>query len=77
MAILIALSLSILTLMLIAFLALVVGIRYTDRRKSLRDESADGIAAALARKVLGVYVRQPEDSAGRETETTCHYRVGR
>ena len=77
MAIIIALSLSILALTLIAFLALVVGVRCTDRRKSLRDGSADGVTAALARKVLGVYVRQPEDSAGRETETDCRYRVGR
>jgi hypothetical protein len=77
MAILIALSLIILALTLITFLALVAGVRYTDRRKSLRDGSAGGVAAALARKVLGVYVRQPEDRGCRETETNCDCRVRR
>ena len=62
---------------LIAFAAVVIGVRGTDRRMSLRSGSDASIADAIARRVLGVYVRQPEISASRETESTCHGRVRR
>jgi len=42
-----------------AFLILVGGIRATDRTRGLRDPGGDGRAEAFARRVLGVYVRQP------------------
>jgi hypothetical protein len=44
---------------LAAFLILVAGIRCTDRNRGLRDPSGDGRTEAFARRVLGVYVRQP------------------
>ncbi len=56
---------------LAAFLILVAGIRSTDRSRGLRDPGGDGRAEAFARRVLGVYVRQPtgrdhsEDQADR------------
>jgi hypothetical protein len=62
---------------LVAFTVIVAGVRRTDRNLSLRDRSADGYASAFARRVLGVGVRQPEDSTCRETEATCNSRVGR
>jgi hypothetical protein len=62
---------------LIAFAAVVIGVRGADRRMSLRSRSAASVADAIARRVLGVYVRQPEISASRETESACHDRVRR
>ncbi len=77
MAFIIVISASILGIATVAFMVLVAGVRCTDRRLTLRDRSSDRLADAFARRVLGVYVRQPEDGACRETETTCRYRVGR
>jgi hypothetical protein len=48
-------------LVLAAFLALVIGIRGTERRRSLCNPYGDGMARTFARRVLGVYVRQAED----------------
>jgi hypothetical protein len=45
---------------LAAFLILVAGIRCTDRNRGLRDPGGDGRAEAFARRVIGVYVRQPD-----------------
>lgn len=44
---------------LAAFLALVAGIRSTDRSRSLRDPATDSRAEAFARRVLGVYADRP------------------
>jgi hypothetical protein len=62
---------------LVAFTVIVAGVRRTDRNLSLRDRSADGCASAFARKVLGVGVRQPENSTCHKAEATCNSRVGR
>lgn len=53
-------------LALAAFLAVVVGIRHTEHRHGLRDPYSEGPVGSFARRVLGVYVSQAEDS-DRET----------
>lgn len=57
------------------FLVLVIGIRGTERHRGLRNPYADGVAGALARRVLGVYVRQIQDH-DRDHED-CQRQVGR
>ena len=52
--------------LLAAFALLVAGVHSTDRRKCLRDSSDISAARAFARRVLGVYVRQPEDHTIRD-----------
>lgn len=44
---------------LAAFLVLVAGIHTTDRSHGLCDPDGDRRAEAFARRVLGVYVREP------------------
>jgi hypothetical protein len=61
---------------LVAFATLVVGVRRTDRCMSLRDSSCDGIADTFARRVLGVYVRQPQTGVRRDAKA-MFIRVGR
>ena len=59
----------------VAFGAVVIGVQATDRQTRLRDSSHHGRADAFARKVLGVYVRQPprrgrgQDTADRGWQT--------
>ncbi len=77
MACIIVIALVISGIALVAFMVLVAGVRGTDRRMSLRSRSASGPADAFARRVLGVYVRQPEKDTSPETESACHDRVGR
>jgi hypothetical protein len=77
MAFIIVIVLVISGVALVAFMVLVAGVRGTDRRMRLRSRSTSGPADAFARKVLGVYVRQPETSVSQETESACHDRVGR
>ena len=57
-------------LVLAAFLALVIGIRGTERHRGLLDPYGDGLARALTRRVLGVYVRQVEDH-GQDHKDCC------
>jgi hypothetical protein len=47
------------SLVLAAFLILVAGIHRTDRSRGLCDPSGDSRAETFARRVIGVYVRQP------------------
>lgn len=51
-----------------AFVAVVVGIQVTDRRKRLRETYRGGITDAFARRVLGVYVRQKPKRAHDDDE---------
>jgi hypothetical protein len=62
---------------LAAFVVLVAGIRGTDRRFGLGDPTSDGLAAAFARRVLGVYVRQTTDHDLAEDQDDCYGQVGR
>jgi len=77
MALIIVIALVIAGIAAVAFMVLVAGVQGTDHRMSLRSRSATGPADAFARRVLGVYVRQPETSASQEAESACHDRVGR
>jgi hypothetical protein len=52
-----------------AFLALVVGIRSTERRHGLCNPYGDGLAGAFARRVLGVYVRETESGPATKTNS--------
>ncbi len=49
-----------------AFALLVIGVQSTDRRKSLRNTSDNNAARSFARRVLGVYVRQPTYTSDRD-----------
>ena len=62
---------------LAAFLILVGGIRATDRSRGLRDPDGDGRAEAFARRVLGVYVRQPTGRDRSHDQANCHGQVRR
>jgi hypothetical protein len=55
-----------------AFLALVIGIRSTERHHGLRNPYSDGRTGALARWVLGVYAEPPR----RENVTTEYEQRG-
>ena len=52
--------------LLAGFAVLVAGVHSTDRRKRLRDTSDASTTRGFARRVLGVYVRQPEAPAPRD-----------
>ena len=60
----------------VAFGAVVIGVQATDRHMRLRDSSHHGRADAFARKVLGVYVRQPRRGRGRDA-TDDNWQTGR
>jgi hypothetical protein len=77
MTFIIVIALVIFGIALTAFVVLVAAVRRTDRRMSLRSQAGSGLADAFARRVLGVYVRQPETSISHETESASHDRVGR
>jgi hypothetical protein len=77
MAFIIVIALVISGVALVAFMVLVAGVRSTDRRMSLRSRSASGPGDAFARRVLGVYVRQPQTRTSHETESACRDRVRR
>jgi hypothetical protein len=62
---------------LAAFLILVGGIHATDRSRGLRDPGGDGRAEAFARRVLGVYVRQPTGRDHSHDQTNCHGQMRR
>jgi hypothetical protein len=64
-------------LVLAAFVVLVVGVRSTDRQHGLCDPEGDGLAQALARRVLGVYVRQTADHGLGQDQNHCHGQVRR
>ena len=51
---------------LTGFAFLVAGVRSTDRHMRLRDTSDASTTRGFARRVLGVYVRQPEAPAPRD-----------
>jgi hypothetical protein len=55
-------------LLFTAFLALVVGIRSTERHHGLRNPHGDGPAGALARWVLGVYADPRRENVTTESE---------
>jgi len=55
---------------LAAFLILVAGIHITDWSHGLCDPGGDSRAEAFARRVLGVYVRQPAERPCNEDEFT-------
>ena len=61
----------------IAFGAVVIGVQATDRHLRLRDSSDHGRADAFARKVLGVYVRQPPRRGGGQDVTDDDRQTGR
>ena len=62
---------------LAAFFILVGGIRATDRCRGLRDPGGDGRAEAFARRVLGVYVRQPVGRDRSHDQANSHGQVRR
>jgi hypothetical protein len=62
-------------LILTGLLVLVIGVRATERCHGLRNPYGDGLARALARWVLGVYVRQIEDCD--QDNEDCYGQVGR
>jgi hypothetical protein len=51
---------------LAGFAVLVTGVHSTDRHMRLRDTSDPSTTRGFARRVLGVYVRQPEAPAPRD-----------
>jgi hypothetical protein len=51
---------------LAGFALLVAGVHSTDRHMRLRDTSDTSTTRGFARRVLGVYVRQPEAPAPRD-----------
>ena len=57
--------------------AVVGGVRRTDRHKRLSDSSHHGHADAFARKVLGVYARQPLRRGADEDVTADRWNTGR
>lgn len=64
-------------LALTAFVSLVVGIRSTDRQRGLCDPEGDRPTQALARRVLGVYVRQTAEHDLGQDQGHCHGQVRR
>ena len=60
----------------VAFVVVVAGVQATDRRLRLRDQSGHGWADGFARRVLGVYVRQPSSPRPAE-DRTAHGRERR
>jgi hypothetical protein len=61
----------------VAFGAVVIGVQATDRHMRLRDSSDHGRADAFARKVLGVYVRQPQRRGRGQDATDDNCQMGR
>lgn len=58
-----------------AFLALVIGVRGTERHHSLCNPHGDGLTGTFARRVLGVHVSQAQNhNRGHED---CHGQVRR
>ncbi len=55
----IAFALVLYAIALLAFAIVVIGVRASERRRDLEDACRRGFANLFARKVLGVYVRQP------------------
>ena len=60
---------------LAAFLVVVAGIHLTEHHESLDDPARDGMAAAFARRVLGVRPRRCLGHGRREQAASCGERV--
>jgi hypothetical protein len=61
----------------VAFGAVVIGVQGTDRHLRLRDPSHHGRADAFARRVLGVYVRQPLRRGRGQDATEDNWQTGK
>ena len=64
--VLISIGLAFGSLALVAFTLVVAGVHVTERRKSLDDPCRDGLAARLARRVIGVSTCQMASHGDRD-----------